>query len=116
MNANSGTPWSEEEIADLRNSVAHGRPVAELADFLCRDVEEVEVKMAELKLERKMKRNTGARWEITIDGKTNSYRDDKAIAIGSAEYAKERNPMAEVTVRDLQGEEETIVIPSQRPK
>jgi hypothetical protein len=32
------------------------------------------------------------------------------------EYPKEKNPMVEVTVRDLLGEEETIVIPSQRPK
>jgi hypothetical protein len=32
-----------------------------------------------------------------------SYRDDKAIAIGSAEYAKEKNPTVEVTVRDLAG-------------
>jgi hypothetical protein len=67
MNANSGTPWSEEDHADLRNSFTQGMPVAELADFLCRDVEEVEVKIAELKLERKMKKDTGARWEITID-------------------------------------------------
>jgi hypothetical protein len=63
-----------------------------------------------------MKKDTGARWEITIDGKPRSWRDDKAIAIGSAEYAKEKNPTAEVTVRDLLGEEETIVIPSQRAK
>jgi hypothetical protein len=63
-----------------------------------------------------MKQDTGARWEITIDGKPRSYRDDKAIAIGSAEYAKQKNPMVEVTVRDLLGEEETIVILSQRPK
>jgi hypothetical protein len=45
-----------------------------------------------------MKKDTGARWEITIDGKSRSYRDDKAIAIGSAEYAKEKNPTVEVTV------------------
>jgi hypothetical protein len=43
-----------------------------------------------------------------------SYRNDKAIAIGSAEYLKEKNPMCVITVRDLEGKDETIVIPPQR--
>jgi hypothetical protein len=36
-----------------------------------------------------------------------SYRDDRDIAIGSAEYLKERNPTCEVAVRDLEGKGET---------
>jgi hypothetical protein len=38
-------------------------------------------------------KNTGARWEITVDGTPRTYRDDEAIAI-------------DVTVRDI----ETTVI------
>ena len=37
MDANSGEPWSEADISDLKNELAHGRTVAETASFLCRD-------------------------------------------------------------------------------
>jgi hypothetical protein len=63
-----------------------------------------------------MKKNTGARWEITVDGKPRSYRVDKQIAIDSAQYLKRKNPAVEVTVRDLEGIEGTIVIPPQLPQ
>jgi hypothetical protein len=49
-NLNEGKPWSEMDLADLRNSLAHGRSIEDIADFLCRSVEEVRVKVAELKL------------------------------------------------------------------
>src|SRR5712675_684864 len=45
-------------------------------------------------------KQTGARWEITVDGKPRSYRDDRQIAIESAQYLKRKNPNVEVTVRD----------------
>jgi hypothetical protein len=38
-----------------------------------------------------------------------SYRDDRDIAIGSAEYLKERNPTCEVAVRDLEGRERLVI-------
>jgi len=63
-----------------------------------------------------MPKNTGARWEITVDGKPRSYRVDKQIAIESAQYLKRKNPNVEVTVSDLEGVEGTVVIPPQTPK
>ena len=50
MNLNSGKPWSEMDLFDLRNSLAHGERVREVADFLCRDEAEVRDKMIELGL------------------------------------------------------------------
>ena len=50
MDANSGAPWSEADISDLKNELDHGRTVAETASFLCRDVDEVREKMKELGL------------------------------------------------------------------
>ena len=38
------------DISDLRNEIAHGRTVAQIASFLCRDEEEVREKMKELGL------------------------------------------------------------------
>jgi hypothetical protein len=46
MNLNSGTPWSELALADLRNSMQLGKSVEEIADFLCRDVDQVRAKIA----------------------------------------------------------------------
>jgi len=52
-NINEGKPWSEMDLVDLRNSVAHGTPVAEIADFLCRSEREVQEKIAELGLSQR---------------------------------------------------------------
>jgi hypothetical protein len=40
---NDGKPWSEMDLFDLRNSLAYGRSIEEVAGFLCRSgtVEEV---------------------------------------------------------------------------
>ena len=48
MDANSGEPWSEMDISDLTNELAHGRTMAETASFLCRDEDEVRQKAKEL--------------------------------------------------------------------
>jgi hypothetical protein len=50
MDANSGEPWSEMDISDLTNELAHGRTIAETAGFLCRDEDEVRQKVKELGL------------------------------------------------------------------
>jgi hypothetical protein len=50
MDANSGEPWSEADISDLRNELDHGRTITQTASFLCRDVDEVRAKMKELGL------------------------------------------------------------------
>jgi hypothetical protein len=48
MDANSGEPWSEADISDLKNELDHGRTIAETASFLCRDVYEVRAKCGSL--------------------------------------------------------------------
>ena len=48
-NINSGKPWSEMDLADLADCLKLGEPVEQIADFLCRDAEEIEAKMAELR-------------------------------------------------------------------
>src|SRR3954469_22077367 len=50
MDANSGEPWSEADMSDLKNEIAHGRTATETASFLCRDEDEVREKMKELGL------------------------------------------------------------------
>jgi hypothetical protein len=49
-NLNTGTPWSEMDLFDLRNSLEQGDAPEKVADFLCRTVSEVRQKMAELEL------------------------------------------------------------------
>jgi hypothetical protein len=63
-----------------------------------------------------MKKNTGARWEITVDGKPRTYDHKRELAIEAAQYLKRKNPHADVTVRDLEGIEATIIIPAQQPR
>jgi hypothetical protein len=63
-----------------------------------------------------MKKETGARWEITVDGVPRSYRDRREMAVEGAEYLKSRNPASEVTVRDYEGKEPPIVIKTQQPR
>ena len=41
MDANSGEPWSEMDIADLAHSLAIGQGASEVASFLCWDEPEV---------------------------------------------------------------------------
>ena len=41
MDANSGPPWSEADISDLKNEIERGRTVAKTASFLCRNEDEV---------------------------------------------------------------------------
>ena len=36
---NSGKPWSELDLRDLRYCLEAGEPVEDTANFLCRDVE-----------------------------------------------------------------------------
>ena len=50
LDAKSGEPWSEMDISDLTNEIAHDRTMAEIASFLCRDEDEVRQKAKELGL------------------------------------------------------------------
>ena len=47
-NVNSGKPWSEMDLRDLRNAMRFADSIEKIADFLCRDVEEVREKVAEI--------------------------------------------------------------------
>jgi hypothetical protein len=61
--------------------------------------------------------NTGARYEIMIDGVGRSNRDTREIAIEAANFLKERNPHSKVVVRDREtGEitEVTFTLPPSR--
>jgi hypothetical protein len=44
--------------------------------------------------------NHAANWEITIDGKPRSYRDDLEIALEAARYLKSKHPASAVAVRN----------------
>ena len=48
MDANSGEPWSEMDIADLTYSLAIGNSFADVASMLCRDIAEVRKKARSL--------------------------------------------------------------------
>ena len=50
MDANSGEPWSEMDIQDLRASLDFGNTIADAASMLCRDEDEVRRKAKELGL------------------------------------------------------------------
>jgi hypothetical protein len=54
QDTNDGKPWSEMDLLDLRNSLAYGNSIEEVAGFLCRagTVEEVKRKAEELGLLR----------------------------------------------------------------
>jgi hypothetical protein len=47
-NINSGKEWSAMDLFDLQNGLRLGTPLEEMADFLCRDIDEVRSKEAEL--------------------------------------------------------------------
>ena len=42
--------WSERDIFDLKNGLILGKPIAEIADFLCRRKDEIRAKARELNL------------------------------------------------------------------
>jgi hypothetical protein len=56
MDANSGEPWSEMDIQDLRASLDFGNTYADAASMLCRDEHEVRQKARELGLAEQRKK------------------------------------------------------------
>jgi hypothetical protein len=61
-------------------------------------------------LVKEMKKDTGAQFEILVDGKTRTFRDTRISAISTGEFLKSRNPKSEVVVKDLQTGEITPVV------
>jgi hypothetical protein len=49
-NINNGQPWSELDLADLRDELRRGVPIRDIAEYLRRDVAEVDAKATELRL------------------------------------------------------------------
>ena len=56
-----------------------------------------------------MKPNSGAQFEISIDGVPHTYRDRQDIALQTARLLKSRNPNIVVRLQDLQTGGETVV-------
>jgi hypothetical protein len=50
MNLNPDKSWSEMDLAELRETIAHGCSIEEAADALCRELAEVWAKADELGL------------------------------------------------------------------
>jgi hypothetical protein len=48
-NINAGAPWSDMDLADLNELLRERRPVEMIAEYLCRNVDEVEAKLVELR-------------------------------------------------------------------
>jgi hypothetical protein len=63
-----------------------------------------------------MKKNTGAGWEVTVDGRPRTYDHKRELAIEAGQYLKQKNLNSDVTVRDLEGAEETVIIRWQQPR
>jgi hypothetical protein len=55
----------------------------------------------------------GARFEILLDGKTQSCRDTMLTAMGAATFPKSQNPSSRVAVRDLQNGQLTVLATTQ---
>jgi hypothetical protein len=51
MDVNSGEPWSQMDLDDLKASLAFGNRIVATASMLCRDEDEVSEKAKELGLE-----------------------------------------------------------------
>jgi hypothetical protein len=45
----TGKTWSLMDLCYLANGIIRGTPIEEIAEFLCRDVDEARAKIAELK-------------------------------------------------------------------
>src|SRR3979490_469108 len=52
--------------------------------------------------ETEMKPNSGAQFEISIDGVPHTYRDGRDMAVQTAQLLKSRNPNSVVKLKDLQ--------------
>jgi hypothetical protein len=48
MNLNTGKPWSDMDLANLANDLTLGTPLEAIAEFLCRDLDEVRDKLTAL--------------------------------------------------------------------
>jgi hypothetical protein len=52
---------------------------------------------------------TGAQFEVSIDGVPRTYRDQKDLALQSAQVLKSRNPNGVIRLKDLESGEEIVI-------
>jgi len=52
---------------------------------------------------------TGAQFEISIDGISRTYRDQKDFALQAAQFLKSRNPNSVVKLKDLESGKKIVV-------
>jgi hypothetical protein len=57
-----------------------------------------------------MNNQTGAQFEILVDGKPRSYHDTKITAMEAATFLQSRQPHSEVVVKDLQSGAVTVAV------
>jgi hypothetical protein len=55
------------------------------------------------------RKNPGANYEITVDGKSLSYRDAMETALEAGVFLKERHPQSEIVVRDTTNGAQTVI-------
>jgi hypothetical protein len=55
------------------------------------------------------RKDTGANFQIIVDGKTRSYRDVRDTALEAGMFLKERQPQSEVVVRDMSSNVRTVI-------
>ena len=55
------------------------------------------------------RKDDGASFQITVDGKSRSYRDTREAALEAALFLKEGHPPSEVVVRDLKNNVQTVI-------
>jgi acyl carrier protein len=71
-----------------------------------RDLSEGRESVDEVRMDRK---NTGANFQIVMDGKSLSYRDAVETALEAGIFLKERHPQSEIVVRDLTSGAQTVI-------
>jgi hypothetical protein len=54
----------------------------------------------------------GASFEILIDGKSRSYRDQREVALEAAKYLKSQHPSSEIAVRDARDDSTPLARPA----
>jgi hypothetical protein len=55
------------------------------------------------------RKNSGADFQILVDGKSLSYRDAMETALEAGIFLKERHPQSEIMVRDLKSGAQTVI-------
>jgi hypothetical protein len=54
-------------------------------------------------------KNSGANFEIMVDGKSLSHRDAMETALEAGVFLKERHPQSEIVVRDVKNGAQTTI-------